>query len=111
MSQKALLIQSEVLGRGEDKLGAVLMSKFFSVLAEGKDKPASIMFWNTGVKLMCEGSPVLDSLKKLEKQGVEISACTTCLEYFDLMDKIRVGGPTTMAKPVQAILGSDVVTI
>lgn len=111
MSKKVLLIQSEVLGRGDDKLGAVIMSKFFSVLAESKDKPAALMFWNAGVKLLGENSPVLDSLKKLENQGIEISACTTCLEYFDLMDKIKVGSPTTMGKAVQAILGSETVCL
>ncbi len=111
MSKKTLLIQSDILGQGDDKLGGVLMPKFFSVLAAGPDKPASLLFWNTGVKLICEGSPVLDSLKALEKQGVEISACTTCLEYFNLMDKIKVGKPTTMPLTVKAILGSETVII
>jgi selenium metabolism protein YedF len=111
MSKKVLVIQSEGLGKGDDKLGAAIMAKFFSVLAESKDKPAALMFWNAGVKLLGDNSPVLDSLKKLEKQGVEITACTTCLEHFDLLDKINVGSPTTMGKAVQAILVSEVVTL
>jgi intracellular sulfur oxidation DsrE/DsrF family protein len=57
--------------------------------------------------LICEGSPVLDHLKRLEEQGVEISACTTCLEYFDLLDKISVGKPTTMVKSTEKMLEKE----
>ena len=39
MTKKVFLIQSEGLGRGEEKLGLVLMSTFLRVLGEGKDKP------------------------------------------------------------------------
>jgi len=111
MSSKVFLIQSQVLGRGDDKLGMVLMANFLRLLGESKDKPASLVFWNTGVSLVCEGSPVLDYLKRLETQGVEIAACTTCLEYFDLADKIQVGKPTTMVKSIQSMLSSEVVCL
>lgn len=60
---------------------------------------------------MCEDSKVLDYLKRLEEQGVEILACTTCLEYFDLMDKLVVGRPTTMLESIQFMLGCDVVSL
>jgi len=88
MTKKVFLIQSEGLGRGEEQLGSLLMATFLRVLGESKEKPESIIFWNTGVKLVCEGSRVLDHLKKLEEQGVMILACTTCLEYFELEDKL-----------------------
>ena len=111
MIKKVFLIQSEGLGRGEEKLGLVLMSTFLRVLGESKDKPETIIFWNTGVKLVCEGSPVLVLLKKLEEQGVTILACTTCLEYFQSQDKVAVGKPTTMVKSIQSMLGSEMVTL
>jgi selenium metabolism protein YedF len=111
MSKRVLLIQSEVLGRGEDKLGAVLMAKFLSLLGESSEKPSSIVFWNTGVRLVCEGSPVLDSLKRLEEQGTQILACTTCLDYFGLTDKLEAGEPTTMVKSIQSIVSSEIVCL
>ncbi len=83
MQSKTILIQSEGLGRGNDQLGLMLMTNFLRLLGESKDKPAVLIFWNAGVKLACEGSEVLVYLKKLEEQGVEILACTTCLEYYD----------------------------
>jgi intracellular sulfur oxidation DsrE/DsrF family protein len=53
----------------------------------------------------------LNRLKQLEEQGMELLACTTCLEYFDLMDKLAVGKPTTMVKSIQTMLSCDVVSL
>jgi intracellular sulfur oxidation DsrE/DsrF family protein len=60
---------------------------------------------------LCQGSPVLNRLKQLEEQGVELLACTTCLEHFDLMDKLAVGKPTTMVTSIQSMLTCDVVSL
>lgn len=111
MSSKTFLIQSEVLGRGNDELGEIIMSNFLRLLVESPDKPASLVFWNTGVKLVCEGSWALVHLKKLEEQGVEILACSTCLEYFDLTEKIKVGKPTNMVKSIATLLQENVVCL
>ena len=111
MPSKVFLIQSDGLGRGDDQLGKMLMANFLRLLGDSQDKPESLVFWNTGVYLVCENSLVLDYLRKLEKQGVEILACTTCLEYFGLVDKLKVGKPTTMAKSIKAMLGSDMVCL
>ena len=111
MKKKVFLIQSEGLGKGEEQLGLILMATFLRVLGESKEKPETIIFWNTGVRLLCEGSRVLDHLKKLEEQGVTLLACTTCLEYFESTDKIVVGKPTTMAKSIQSMLNNDLITL
>ncbi len=111
MTSKVILIQSEVLGRGSDELGELIMSNFLRLLVESPDKPASLIFWHTGVKLACEGSWALVHLKKLEEQGVEILACSTCLEYFDLTDKLKVGKPTNMVKSIDSILHKDMVCL
>lgn len=108
---KMFLIQSEGLGRGDDQLGLMLMANFLRLLGESKEKPASLVFWNTGVKLVCEGSVVLPHLEKLQAQGVEILACTTCLEYFELKDKVKVGKATTMVNSIQSLLSRDVVCL
>jgi selenium metabolism protein YedF len=111
MASKKILIQSEVLGRGNDELGELIMSNFLRLLVESPDKPAVLIFWNTGVKLVCEGSWALSHLKKLEEQGVEILACSTCLDYFDLMNKLKVGKPTNMIKSIDSLLHNDVVCL
>jgi selenium metabolism protein YedF len=111
MSSKVILIQSEVLGRGNDELGELIMSNFLRLLVESLDKPTSLVFWNTGVKLVCEGSWALVHLKKLAEQGVEILACSTCLDYFELTDKLKVGKPTNMVKSIDTMLHADMVCL
>jgi selenium metabolism protein YedF len=108
---KVILIQSEGIGRGDELLGSMLMANFLRLLGENKDKPKGLVFWNTGVRLVCQGSKVIEHVKKLEEQGVEILACTTCLEYFNLVDKLLVGKPTTMLKSIQAMLDCDIVSL
>ncbi len=111
MPSKVFLIQSEGLGRGNDQLGLMLMANFLRLLGDSQDKPATLVFWNAGVKLACEGSHVLVHLKKLEEQGVEILACTTCLEYFESVEKLKVGKPTTMVKSIQSMMSSEMVCL
>ncbi|MBM3141650.1 MAG: sulfurtransferase-like selenium metabolism protein YedF [Chloroflexi bacterium] len=111
MRPKIFLVQSEGLGRGDEQLGSMLMANFLRLLGESQDKPGSLIFWNAGVRLLCEGSPVLNRLKQLEEQGVELLACSTCLEHFDLMDKLAIGKPTTMATSIQSMLNCDVVSL
>jgi selenium metabolism protein YedF len=111
MSDKIFLIQSEGLGRGDEKLGMMLMANFLRLLGDSKDKPSKILFWNSGVKLVCENSQVLDHLKKLEGQGIELLACTTCLEYFDIKEKQKVGQPTTMIKSIASMMSDQVIVL
>jgi selenium metabolism protein YedF len=111
MLSKTILIQSEGLGRGDDDLGHILMVNFLRLLEESPEKPAAMLFWNTGVRLVCEGSWALAHLKTLESQGVEILACATCLEYFELTDKLAVGKPTNMVKSIQSMLASEMVCL
>lgn len=111
MPSKTILIQSEVLGRGNNELGELLMSNFLRLLEEGPEKPARLIFWNTGVKLLAAGSWALTHLKKLEEQGVEILACRTCLDYFEITDKLKVGKPTDMAKSINSLLTTDMVCL
>ncbi len=65
MPSKVFLIQSETLGRGADQLGQMLMANFLRLLGESQDKPARMIFWNSGVRLLCQDSPVLDHVKRL----------------------------------------------
>jgi selenium metabolism protein YedF len=111
MQSKVFLIQSEGLGRGDDRLGMLLMANFLRLLGESPIKPVKILFWNAGVKLVCEGSQVLDHIKRLEQQGVELLACTTCLEYFDLKEKMKAGKFTTMLKSIESFMNEDVLVL
>jgi selenium metabolism protein YedF len=111
MSSKVFLIQSEGLGRGDDALGGMLMANFLRLLGESQEKPEKLVFWNNGVRLVCEGSVVLEHLKKLERQGVTILACGTCLDYFELKNRVKVGQPTTMVDSIRSMMVSEMVCL
>lgn len=64
---------------------------FLSLLGVSAGLPGKLLFYTDGVKLVCEGSPVLEELQALQEQGVELIICSTCLEYFGLTDKVQVG--------------------
>lgn len=110
--KKAIIINSEVMGKGDDKLGNSLMGNFLRKLWASNDKPDIIAFYNSGVKLLGEGSNVLDALTALHDQGVELVACGTCIDFYDLDRKIKVGRRTDMVEIVSIMMEAEkVVTI
>lgn len=111
MPSKVFIIKSDVIGRGDDDLGQLLMANFLRLLADSRDRPARMIFLNSGVKLVCEGSVFLPHLQQLEDQGVELLACSTCLDYFELTEKLKVGQPTTMVKTIESLLKAEIVSI
>ncbi|TDT50477.1 sulfurtransferase-like selenium metabolism protein YedF [Fonticella tunisiensis] len=91
-----ILIGSNVLGKGDDRLGSALMKSYIYALTESDVMPSTMIFINSGVKLTTEGSEVIDSLKTLESQGVEILSCGTCLDFYGLKEKLLIGSITNM---------------
>lgn len=86
-----LLFTRNGLGDAPEGLQQTLVVKILSLAAQSEKKPNKILFYTEGVKLVCEGSLVLQWLRMLEEAGVELIVCSTCLEYFGLADKVRVG--------------------
>ncbi|MDR7869805.1 MAG: sulfurtransferase-like selenium metabolism protein YedF [Tissierellaceae bacterium] len=87
---------SNKMGSGNDDLGRILIKSFIYTVTETAPYPKTLVFYNNGVKLTCDGSPVLDDLKKIEEQGVEIISCGTCLDFLNLKDKLKVGTVSNM---------------
>lgn len=101
-----LVISSDAMGRGEAELGNILVRGFFHTLGEVEPLPQTIIFYNAGVKLACEDSPVLDDLRDLESQDIEMLVCGTCLGYFELTEKLVVGQVSNMYDIAETILGA-----
>jgi len=91
-----VFIESDSIGRGSEELGRILMRSFLHTLVEAEFKPARIIMVNSGVKLTCEGSEVLEDLHQLSRQGTDILSCGTCLDYFGLKTKLQVGRISNM---------------
>lgn len=91
-----VVISSDKMGEGGEKLGHTLMKGFIYALTEQDVLPKTILLYNNGAKLSVEGSDSLADLKLLESQGVEILTCGTCLNYYGLSEKLAVGTVTNM---------------
>jgi len=102
-----LVVGSEFMGRGEDaELGRILIRAFFHTLGEVAPQPDVIVFFNSGVKLVAEGSPVVPDLLALRDAGITILACGTCLGQYGLKDKVAVGLVSNMYAIAEAMLGA-----
>lgn len=102
-----LLISTDKLGLGDDKLGDILMKGYVFALSEADFIPNDILFINGGVKLTTEDSPVLDSLKKLVERGANILVCGVCLDFYNIKDKLSVGEISNMYTIVQLMNDAD----
>ena len=102
-----LLFTRNGLGDAPEGLQQTLVVKILSLAAQSEKKPNKILFYTEGVKLVCEGSLVLQWLRILEEAGVELIACSTCLEYFGLIDKVRVGKVGGMPGILAALQEAD----
>ena len=91
-----VVLASATMGAGDEELGEILMKGFIYALSQQEDLPKTILFYNGGAYLTCEGSASLDDLKELELRGVRILTCGTCLNFYGLSEKLKVGEVTNM---------------
>ena len=95
-SNTVVVLSSNQMGYGSEELGQILMKGFIFALTELDELPSTVLLYNSGVKLSTEGSNSIEDLKTLQAQGVEILSCGTCLNYYDLTEKLQVGDVTNM---------------
>ena len=91
-----VVLSANVMGNGDEKLGKSLMKAFVFALTKQDILPESILCYNSGAYLTCEGSDSLEDFKTLEAEGVNILTCGTCLDFYGIKDKLSVGGVTYM---------------
>jgi selenium metabolism protein YedF len=84
------------MGQGDDELGRKLMKTFINIIGMMDNMPSLIAFYNSGVKLTVKDSGVDDILMELEKRGVRMLICSTCIDYFGIGDKIAAGEKSNM---------------
>ena len=102
-SRTVVVVSSDRMGSGDEELGTVLMKGFLFALTQLPELPGKILFYNGGARLTCKGSESVEDLKAMERQGVEILTCGTCLDYYGLKEKLEVGGVTNMYTIVETM--------
>ncbi|MDW7772279.1 MAG: sulfurtransferase-like selenium metabolism protein YedF [Desulfobulbaceae bacterium] len=96
-------INSDHMGRGDDELGALLMGNFLTTLGDFLHDVSHLLLVNAGVRLACEDSDKADILAMLEGSGVEILCCTTCLNHFNIKDRLKTGQVSNMFTIVEIL--------
>ena len=91
-----VVLSANVMGGGDEKLGKALMKAFVFALTRQDQLPETILCYNTGAYLTCEGADTLEDLKSLEAEGVSILTCGTCLDFYGIKDRLAVGSVTNM---------------
>ncbi len=102
-------VTSPYMGNGNEELGAVLIKGFLFALTQQDILPTTVLFYNGGATLTTEGSQSLEDLKSLEALGVEILTCGTCLNYYKLSDKLKVGGVSNMYEITEKLMNANLV--
>jgi len=90
-----VVFSSDRMGDGDPELGAILMRAFCQTIVQ-VEAPQKLLFYNRGVLLTLNDSPVLSELKGLEEMGVGLLVCGTCLDYFKVRDRLAVGQVSNM---------------
>jgi hypothetical protein len=91
MNDTVVLITRNGMGSGETELQQKLVVTYLKLLLENGTLPGAICFYTDGVRLVVEDSPALDPLRQLEERGVHLIVCQTCIHYYALADRVRVG--------------------
>ncbi len=107
MGPRVLVISQDVMGKGDDELGKVLIKSFFHTLAETEPSPDIIIFLNSGVTLVVDGSEVIEDIQNLENKGKRILACGTCLDFFKVKDKLKAGSVSNMYEIKELMLSAS----
>ncbi len=101
-----ILIKSSLFGEGDEELGRVLMKGFLYTLNELEADLKTLIFMNKGIFLTINDSPVIEHIQTLEKKGVEVLSCGTCLDYYQKTDALAVGKITNMYSAVETMAGA-----
>lgn len=96
-----IVFSANVMGTGEEKLGTSLIKAFVFAVTKQDVLPETVLCYNTGAYLTCEGADTLEDLKILEAEGVNILTCGTCLDFYGIKDKLAVGSVTNMYEIVE----------
>lgn len=107
-----LLVTGDGMGKADETLRHKLIRTYFQLLEDSNTLPNVICFYTEGVKLVTADSPVLDLLQALERKGVTLTICSTCLNYYGLVDQVAVGVVGGMTDIIEAQWRADkVITI
>lgn len=100
-------VTSDRMGSGDDELGLKLMISFFRTIVMLEPAPSAVVFYNAGVKMAMDDSPVLDHIRELADRGTSIYLCSTCINHFGIRDRLPVGSFSDMYQILNVLKDAD----
>lgn len=91
LKDAVILVTREGMGSADAVLQQKLLDTYLALLLENATLPGAICFYTEGVKLVVEGSLLLERLAEVERNDVRLIVCSTCLNYYGLTEQVRVG--------------------
>jgi selenium metabolism protein YedF len=91
-----ICLKSKTMGSGDEQLGTILLKACVNTIADVAPMPSAVICYNAGVFHALDDSPVLETLQKLEQQGVDIVVCGTCTDFYGVTDRVAVGTVSNM---------------
>ncbi|WP_459129092.1 sulfurtransferase-like selenium metabolism protein YedF [Guggenheimella bovis] len=105
--KQVLVLDSNQMGHGSEELGVKLIGVFLKKLWANPEKPESILFYNSGVKLLTKEGGALEALEEIERSGVDLIACGTCVEFYGIEDQVAVGRISGMVEIVDVMMKAE----
>lgn len=96
-------VAADRMGRGDDALGAILLRAFINALGEAERLPGHILCYNSGINVALEGSDTVAALRELEKRGVEVLVCGTCLDFYGVKERLAAGRVSNMFRITEVL--------
>ena len=103
----AVFVGREGIGEGDPELTETLMKMYFYTLTQDKDIPQYILFMNNGVKVPTKDDQVAEHLQVLQELGAQILVCGTCLNFYGIADRLKVGLVSNMYDIATAMAAVD----
>ncbi|WP_053362751.1 DsrE family protein [Bacillus sp. FJAT-27251] len=111
MKNKVILLASDQLGKGERELGEGILETFFTILKQKEELPEAVFCMNSGVFTLTERSLVSLHLKELESKGVDVLACKTCVDFYEVQEQLTAGKISSMADFIELAAKYEVLTL
>jgi selenium metabolism protein YedF len=98
-----VLMAKDRIGEGSAELGEALAGAMINTLKVMEPLPQKIIFMNSGIHLVTNGSRMINDLKLLQEKGVDMLVCGACLDYFGKIDELAVGRISNMLDILQTM--------
>jgi len=101
--KSVFVITKDSIG-SDEALGKILIKGFFETLKVLNTPPDFMFFMNTGVRLTTsDDEELIETLGWLLSNGSTIYTCSTCLKYYGIEEKLKVGEQGGMAVLLEAM--------